>query len=851
MLADHQDVFNIVQAKFLAAEVVKSIHLNVSLVDGPIDNSNRILALVEYNKSFALFVIISSRIKPISISDLAIESVIPVDDHFSCDSEPVNSQKHVKFIISYKQTKYEFQIEIGKESSNFASEVIKAKEVPSNNKSNFTWLEKYFGTMIQANKCSDISDQVSDIVISRDKMTQGQTAINRESMLKYQLKLREAEFTQKHEFTIFVGTWNVNGQPPTISLRSWLSYDQHPPDVYAVGFQELDLSKEAFIFNDTPREAEWQKFVMDGLHSDAKYRLVALARLVGMQLAVMVNNKHYQHVKNVSFDTVGTGLLGKMDKEYLYEKFNWLRGRFLAGNKGGVAVRLELHNTSLCFVNCHLAAHIEEFERRNQDYKDINARINFRKNPQAIKDHDQIYWLGDLNYRITDLTNVQVKTLLQRNEMNALLKADQLNQQKERGNVLLDYEEGNITFQPTYKFDLNTDIYDTSEKARPPAWTDRILWRGKGIHQVEYRSHMDLKISDHRPVSALFKSEISVVDPIQYRKVHEDLLKKMDKHENEFLPQVTVDPSEVHFEQIKFREPQTKEIIIANTGVVPADFEFIKKLDEVSYCKDWLRILPYCGSINPGEKCDIRLEVNLETDLERIYDILVLHLKGGKDMFITVSGTCQKSCFTQALSSLVRTQIPIMNLSGEDWEKARNNETPIIYSVPRELWLLVDHLYRHGLKTKELFESSALHEEIIKIRDWLDFGSQDPLPGSVQAVAEALLLFLSYTKEPVIPFDLQDVCVAASNNFQNCRQLIRQKLSDIHRNVFLYVCMFLQELLKYSQDNGYDAKTLASLFGDILLRDQIRNSRPQASRGKANFIYNFLVNDLSSSLIPE
>jgi hypothetical protein len=49
----------------------------------------------------------------------------------------------------------------------------------------------------------------------------------------------------------------------------------------------------------------------------------------------------------------------------------------------------------------------------------------------------QIYWLGDLNYRITDLNTSQVKTLLARSEMITLLKADQLNQQKERGNVLL------------------------------------------------------------------------------------------------------------------------------------------------------------------------------------------------------------------------------------------------------------------------------------------------------------------------------------------------------------------------------------------------------------------------------
>lgn len=647
-----------------------------------------------------------------------------------------------------------------------------------------------------------------------------------------QLKLKEQEYTQYQEFIIFIGTWNVNGQLPSISLKPWLSCDEDPPDLYAVGFQEIDLSKEAFLFNDTPREAEWEKVVFDGVHPKAKYRTVALVRLVGIQLIVLVNVKHYQYVKNIAVDTVGTGLLGKM------------------GNKGGVAIRLELHNTSLCFVNSHLAAHVEEYERRNQDYKDINARINFKRFPPAIKDHDQVFWLGDLNYRITELTTSHVKTLLIRNEMLTLLKADQLNQQKERGNVLLDYTEGDITFPPTYKYDLNSDTFDTSEKARPPAWTDRILWRGRGIYQQIYRSHMDLRISDHKPVSAVFKSEISVIDQAKYRKVHEELLKRMDKLENEFLPQVTIDQTEVKFDLIKFREAQCRDIIIANTGQVPAEFEFIKKLDEQTYCKDWLRITPYCGTINPGEKCDVRLEVNLETDLEYLEDILVLHLKGGKDMFIIVNGKCKRTCFTTSMAVLCRIPVPILHVAEDKWAKISSLESELLYSVPRELWLLIDHLYRYGLKVKDIFESTGTLESFIKIRDWLDYGSLDPIPGSVETVAEALLLFLSYTKDPVVPYNLHDGCIAAASSYQNCRQIIQQKLPDINRSVFLYICMFLQELLKHSNDNGYDAKTLSSLFGEILLRDPVRNSKPQASRGKANFIYNFLVNDLSSSIIP-
>lgn len=40
-------------------------------------------------------------------------------------------------------------------------------------------------------------------------------------------------------------------------------------------FQELDLSKEAFLFNETPKEQEWMTAVGNGLHPGAKYALVS------------------------------------------------------------------------------------------------------------------------------------------------------------------------------------------------------------------------------------------------------------------------------------------------------------------------------------------------------------------------------------------------------------------------------------------------------------------------------------------------------------------------------------------------------------------------------------------------
>lgn len=43
--------------------------------------------------------------------------------------------------------------------------------------------------------------------------------------------------------------------------------------------------------------------------------------------------------------------------------------------------------------------------------------------------------------------------------------------------VFRGFNEGEIAFAPTYKYDLFSEDYDTSEKMRIPAWTDRVLWR--------------------------------------------------------------------------------------------------------------------------------------------------------------------------------------------------------------------------------------------------------------------------------------------------------------------------------------------------------------------------------------
>ena len=63
----------------------------------------------------------------------------------------------------------------------------------------------------------------------------------------------------------------------------------------------------------------------------------------------------------------------------------------------------------------------------------------------------------------------------------AFCMQDQLRQEQERGRIFQHLKEGKIIFHPTYKFDrANRDpfAYDSSEKLRVPAYTDRIFFRG-------------------------------------------------------------------------------------------------------------------------------------------------------------------------------------------------------------------------------------------------------------------------------------------------------------------------------------------------------------------------------------
>nr|KAJ3418703.1 inositol polyphosphate 5-phosphatase [Polyrhizophydium stewartii] len=292
---------------------------------------------------------------------------------------------------------------------------------------------------------------------------------------------------------------------------------------------------------------EWERHLCAFL-GDA-YRLVRGEGLGGVHLAVFVRADVAAHVHAADSGRVATGI-----------------GNVLT-NKGSAAICVMFDTKSLLFVGSHFAAHQSKVEARNRDYDrtetDLSVGTSWRSGaagqsgdsggaaatveggsgdaPRLSQRFDYTFWCGDLNYRING-TRALVDSLLEDGRLEVLINNDQLRNEMRRGRVFQGFHEAPITFMPTYKFDVAPAAsggggsrpsarmgYDSSRKARIPAWTDRILFRaraeadmaGSGLGQgsrhgsgsggaakaivpIVYDSRMEVEVSDHKPVVGVF-----------------------------------------------------------------------------------------------------------------------------------------------------------------------------------------------------------------------------------------------------------------------------------------------------------------------------------------------------------
>ncbi|XP_071994727.1 synaptojanin-1 isoform X4 [Engystomops pustulosus] len=360
-------------------------------------------------------------------------------------------------------------------------------------------------------------------------------------------------YAKPRKIRICVGTWNVNGgkqfrsiafknqtltdwlldAPKIAGVQEFQDRRCKPIDIFAIGFEEMvELNAGNIVNASTTNQKLWAVELQKTISRDNKYVLLASEQLVGVCLFVFIRPQHAPFIRDVAVDTVKTGMGGA------------------TGNKGAVAIRMLFHTTSLCFVCSHFAAGQSQVKERNEDYHEIARKLSFPMG-RMLFSHDYIFWCGDFNYRI-DLPNEEVKELIRNQNWDSLVVGDQLVNQKNGGQVFRGFLEGKVNFAPTYKYDLFSDDYDTSEKCRTPAWTDRVLWRrrkwpfdrsaedldllnsslqeGRNIPYtwnpgtLLHYGRAELKTSDHRPVVALIDIDIFETEAEERQKIYKEVI---------------------------------------------------------------------------------------------------------------------------------------------------------------------------------------------------------------------------------------------------------------------------------------------------------------------------------------
>ncbi|KAL2812575.1 Endonuclease/exonuclease/phosphatase [Aspergillus granulosus] len=641
-----------------------------------------------------------------------------------------------------------------------------------------------------------------------------------------------------------------------------------PPDqvgLYVLGLQEIvDLSSptEALRpYTDPGPAKRWKAAVEAALPPG--YTLVAEIQLVGLLQLIYAAPSIADSVSAVSSTSVGTGLLGYMGNK------GAVATRLLLGETTCIIfVNCHLaagsDKASLDRRNWDASQIVGRTK-----FDSIDPDHALRDGPsETIGDEDFVFWFGDLNYRLEDIPGDDVRQVLARHTENeydkrhqrfvevngavssphvanedgrsqspvsedlpskvqsldledldphedpaslqttisSLFPHDQLRIQQDNRKAFHEgWREGQISFLPTYKYDVGSVArFDTSEKHRGPSWCDRILYRSRkdklsyeclvkeaaearkrdeemkarglesaaaddtvlfdydpdvdgaysgdeydpdedeankdappdlslesddAIRLDYYLSHQGVLSSDHKPLVAGFTLELECVDPKLKAQVHQEVVRELDKAENESRPGLTVvvdshghetsskrsdtDPNGVDFGAISLDIPISRSVTVANTSGVPATFS-IQKPERGTEAPSWLEFTveqpQHDESVDhgpnsnectllPGEVAMVELTVCVrDIDFVRLLndgqvkleEVLVLRVKDGRDHFISAYGRWQSTAFGRSLEEL--THLPEAGARSLTNSPADNHNSKhgVPISAPRELFKLTE-----------------------------------------------------------------------------------------------------------------------------------------------------------------
>lgn len=283
---------------------------------------------------------------------------------------------------------------------------------------------------------------------------------------------------------LFLFTFNCGKRnPPPIINTIEHKLPRKCPDLFVFGFQEISTI----------------------LHGTSYNTIDKILTIVSNQLKDDLAIHYKKEIKQVGmchYGNVGLVILTS-DMENINEIINCRGvpiGLYFTSLKGSIGLRVQYKSEVFTFVVLHLNAGEQEihYKRRNKDLKTVLTGIKFDDGLSVLKPDSHCFLLGDFNYRVNSKGEDEFKSVFKSH--------------------LIHFQESPVNFQPSYKFKIGSDQYDSK---RVPSWCDRIVYLTnddedvKEYNLIKENTHSDhkpvflhIKIPLHKPNKALVQSEL-------------------------------------------------------------------------------------------------------------------------------------------------------------------------------------------------------------------------------------------------------------------------------------------------------------------------------------------------------
>ncbi|KAF2868304.1 phosphatase family protein-like protein [Massariosphaeria phaeospora] len=309
------------------------------------------------------------------------------------------------------------------------------------------------------------------------------------------------------------------------------------------------------------------------------------------------------------------------------------------------------------------------------------------------------------------------------------MKAKGLEHAGDDDQVLFDYDP---------EADGDKDAYDEYDEDAADPEPETVVTKEGFSDEIlleYYTTHMRVLSSDHKPLDAVFSLKYDAVVPELKAAIHQEVARELDRQENEGRPSITVvvdrstgtaspentDKTDSSFDGVDFGDVQyakskRRHITIANTGRVPATFEFVDRPVAADQPEGpfppWLTVTfdkepdkttkPAQDnaharySLEPADVCSIELKLkidlmdsvrNLNEETTSLDEILVLRVQDGRDHFLPIRGRWLQSSLARSIDKLVK--IPEGGIRKLQHQKPGFIEG-VKWSVPRELFRLTE-----------------------------------------------------------------------------------------------------------------------------------------------------------------